>query len=296
MYNTVKSILSDDKNYISNFSRLIVIDYYLKENVRGKVMLDIVDANGNLVSHYSNDDTLYKIPAVNIPLFWIRPQQVLSAKAGAHRFLWDMHYTPLNLPASYPISAIYKNTAPLPTSPWAMPGNYTIKLSVNGQLFSQPLLIKMDPRVKTSLADLQKHHDLSMLCYEARKKISAISDETVNLHNQVKELTKKTKAGLTSSLNNFDKKIMNIDKGEPGNKLKNFSHIYNSFATLFDILQESDMPVNLQVANAVKDNELQLKLLDENWSRIKSAEVPKLNDALKRAGLREKIKVEMDKN
>ena len=62
-----------------------------------------------------------------------------------------------------------------------------------------------------------------MLCYEARKKISAISDETVSLHNQVKELTKKTKAELTTSLNNFDKKIMNIDKGEPGNKLKNFS-------------------------------------------------------------------------
>ena len=45
------------------------------------------------------------------------------------------------------------------------------------------------------------------------------------------------------------------------------------------------------VANAVKDNERQLKQLDENWSKIKTAEVPKLNDALKRAGLYETIKM-----
>lgn len=271
-----------------------IIDYYLKEKAQGKVMLDIVDAKGNLVSHYSSNDTLYKIPAVNIPLFWIRPQQVLSAEAGVHRFLWDMHYMPLNLPPSYPISAIYKNTAPRPTSPWAMPGNYTIKLSVNSQVFSQPLLIRMDPRVKTSLAELQKQHDLSMLCYKGRKKVTAISDETVSLHNQLKELKNKNKAELTTSLNNFDEEIINIDKGKPGNKLKSFSQVYNSFATLFDILQESDMPVTSHVANAVKDNELQLKQLDEYWSKIKSAEVPKLNDTLKSAGLPETIKIEIE--
>ena len=28
----------------------------------------------------------------------------------------------------------------------------------------------MDPRVKTSLKDLQRQHDLSMICYEGKKK------------------------------------------------------------------------------------------------------------------------------
>ncbi|HEV8082356.1 MAG TPA: hypothetical protein VGP55_04100 [Chitinophagaceae bacterium] len=268
-----------------------IIDYYLKENVQGEVILDILDAKGNVVRHYSSDDTLYKIPNVDMPLFWLRQQQILSREPGSHRFIWDLYYAPLNVPPSYPISAIYKNTAPRPTSPLAMPGDYIIKLLVNGQVFSQPLVIKMDPRVKTSLAELQKQHDLSMLCYQGRKKISAASVETVSLHNQLKELINKTDGALATSLNDFDEKIINIDKGKLNNKLKNFSGLYNSFAALFDILQESDMPVTSQVANAVKDNERQLKQLNENWSKIKTAEVPKLNDALKRAGLHETIKM-----
>lgn len=147
-----------------------MIDYYLKQEVTGEVTLDIVDNKGKVIRHYSSNDTLYKISEVDIPLNWIRPQQILSAEAGSHRFLWDMHYAPLDLPPSYPISAIYKNTAPQPTSPWVMPGNYTVKLFANGETFSQPLVIKMDPRVKTSLPELQKLHDLALQCYENRKK------------------------------------------------------------------------------------------------------------------------------
>ena len=30
--------------------------------------------------------------------------------------------------------------------------------------------VEMDPRVKTSLTDLKRQHDLSMICYEGRKK------------------------------------------------------------------------------------------------------------------------------
>jgi hypothetical protein len=43
----------------------------------------------------------------------------------------------------------------------ALPGRYTVKLTVNGKTYSQPLTVKMDPRVKTPLADLQKQFDLA---------------------------------------------------------------------------------------------------------------------------------------
>ncbi|TMI83626.1 MAG: hypothetical protein E6H10_07525 [Bacteroidetes bacterium] len=82
-----------------------MLDYYLSDNARD-VSLTIMDAKGNSIRYFSNHDTMYKIPAVNIPLYWIRPQQILSAERGSHRFLWDMHYTPLDSPPSYPISAI----------------------------------------------------------------------------------------------------------------------------------------------------------------------------------------------
>jgi len=147
-----------------------IIDYYLKNDNAAPLVLEILDAKGNIVRSFSSKDTLYTIPSVNIPLYWIRPQQILAAEAGAHRFLWDMKYAPLNLPAQYPIAAVVHNTAPASTAPWVLPGNYTLRLKVDGKVLEQVITIVMDPRVKTSSTDLKRQFDLSMICYEGRKK------------------------------------------------------------------------------------------------------------------------------
>jgi len=147
-----------------------VIDIVLKSDVKTPVVLEILDQNNKLVRKISSTDTAYSIPPLNIPLYWIRPQQMLSSKAGGQRFLWDMRYEPLNEPVSYPMTAVKNNTAPNATAPWVMPGRYKIKLMANGQILEQSLEIVMDPRVKTSMKDLQRQHDLSMICYEGMKK------------------------------------------------------------------------------------------------------------------------------
>jgi photosystem II stability/assembly factor-like uncharacterized protein len=147
-----------------------MIDYYLNSNSSSPVKLEIINAKGEIIRTFSSKDTLYTIPEVNIPLYWIRPQQILAATKGAHRFLWDMRYTPLNIPAAYPMTAIIHNTPPDATAPWVMPGNYKIRLTVDGQIQEQPIIITMDPRVKTSTVQWQRQHDLSMICYEGRKK------------------------------------------------------------------------------------------------------------------------------
>jgi hypothetical protein len=139
-------------------------------------MMKIKDEKNKVIRTFRSDDKPYEIPAVNIPLYWIRPQQILSAKAGSHRFLWDLHYTPMNTPPSYPIAAVYGNTAPESTSPWVMPGNYTAVLTVNGKSYTQTIKVKMDPRVTTSIADLQAQHDYSMICYNNSVKAASYKD------------------------------------------------------------------------------------------------------------------------
>ena len=156
------------------------------------MQLDILNDKGTLIRRFSNMDTLYKIPDVNIPLYWIRPQQILAAKQGAHRFLWDMKYTPLNVPVEYPMTAVIHNTAPVATAPWVMPGNYTVKLTVKGKVYTQNLAIKMDPRVKTPIAQLQKQHDLSVICYEGRKKSMAKFPKITRKFNTLFEIIVRT--------------------------------------------------------------------------------------------------------
>jgi hypothetical protein len=67
-----------------------------------------------------------------------------------HRFVWDLRYTPPDaLRHDYPMTAVYHNTPREPRGPIALPGEYTVKLTVDGKSFTQPLTLKMDPRVKT---------------------------------------------------------------------------------------------------------------------------------------------------
>jgi photosystem II stability/assembly factor-like uncharacterized protein len=155
-----------------------IIDYYFKQPISGEVVLEILDAKGKLVRKFSSSDKPYTKPQDNVPDYWVRPQQSISTNAGGHRFIWDIHYTPIDVPPSYPIGAVYQNTAPNTNSPWAMPGVYTVKLTANGQSFTQPLTIKMDPRVKTTLIDLQMQFDLSTSLYDLRNTIR--STKTAN--------------------------------------------------------------------------------------------------------------------
>ena len=200
-----------------------IINYYLGSNANN-VKLEIADSKGTVIRTYSSNDTLYTIPPNNVPAYWIRPQQLLSAQAGSHRFTWDMHYQPLNIPPTYPISATYFNTAPDPTSPWILPENYTARLTVDGKKQEQLFTVKMDPRVKTSIKDLTLQHDLSLMCYN-------------NINRCMKTLEK-----------------LNKDT-EDGKILVSF---VNKFTAIQNILQESDWPPTSQVVIAAKETELAL--------------------------------------
>lgn len=154
-----------------------VINYHLNANA-SQVKLEILDSKGKLVRTYTSNDKPYTKPKDNVPDYWVRPQQILSAKAGAHRFSWDMHYDPLDIEPTFPISAVYKNTPPDPTSPWVMPGTYTARLTVDGKVHEESFQVKMDPRIKTATKDLQAQHDISLSLYELRKQLLAIRPAT----------------------------------------------------------------------------------------------------------------------
>ena len=71
-----------------------ILDYYIANNSKGEVTLDIHDVRGNLVRHWSSEDKPVTVDAkaVDIPMYWFPPQPPLSAAPGLHRWLWDMHY------------------------------------------------------------------------------------------------------------------------------------------------------------------------------------------------------------
>src|SRR2546423_10003131 len=115
-----------------------MIDYFLSKDASAPVTIDIKDVKGQLVRKYSSADKPVEAnpKRLRIPSYWIRSPQSVSTKPGMHRFLWDVHYTPVpNVEPEFPMTATYRNTAPEATSPWAPPGNYTVMLTVGGKTF-----------------------------------------------------------------------------------------------------------------------------------------------------------------
>ena len=167
-----------------------VIHYYLKTAARGPVTLEILDAQGGVVRRYSSDDAPEPVvEGRNIPDYWIRPHQPLLKTAGLHRFVWDVHHErPAVNSFSYPIAAIYGDTPRVPFGSWVVPATYTVRLTVDGQAQSQPLVVKMDPRVKASAADLKLAYDTSRAldgalrrAAEALREIRATTPKTAAL-------------------------------------------------------------------------------------------------------------------
>jgi hypothetical protein len=169
-----------------------IIDYYLTRDASEPVVLDVFDAGGRLVRHYSSADPVTPLPdpATNapLPLYWYRPPQSLPAKAGMHRFAWDVHYQPLpgggGGRGGLPIAAVPFNTVPAPATPWAPPGAYTVKLTVNGKTLSQPLTVKPDPRVKTPALVMQQVYALSTAAYREASNAFAAGAQAQQLRDQ----------------------------------------------------------------------------------------------------------------
>jgi photosystem II stability/assembly factor-like uncharacterized protein len=124
--------------------------YYTLKSAASALRLDIEDSNGKVVVRFENTDQPRPVPAnLNVPTYWLRPFQPLSAAAGMHRFVWDLHGAPQGGGSGRggqpPISAIIHDT-PWGQGEWMPPGAYTVKLTVDGRTYTQPLMVKPDPR------------------------------------------------------------------------------------------------------------------------------------------------------
>jgi photosystem II stability/assembly factor-like uncharacterized protein len=127
-----------------------VIDYWIGSAPRGPVTLDIRDSSGTIVRHFSSTNAPQPLPADRyFAAEWVKPEPVLGASPGAHRWIWDLRTPrPAAVEYNYSIAAVWGLNTPLtPTGQLIEPGRYTAVLNVDGKEQRASFDVLPDPRV-----------------------------------------------------------------------------------------------------------------------------------------------------
>jgi hypothetical protein len=196
-----------------------ILYYHLSHPPSGEIKLQVFDAQGKLVR------TMSSIPPV-LPERWPYPEYwvakgadlALPTKVGTNRTNWDLRYDDppaFNLDLENQMNVSPGGfVTPGPHGPQVIPGVYTLKLIVDGQTYTQTVLVHNDPRVGESakvMADLRAKNKVMLLAYEGAKDSNAGNSEVLAVRQQVASLSAsqlpadvaKSTADITTKLATF---------------------------------------------------------------------------------------------
>ncbi|MBZ5566354.1 MAG: glycoside hydrolase [Acidobacteriia bacterium] len=273
-----------------------VINYTLKAE-SGPVTLEIFNPAGTLVRRYTSTDKPEEInpKALNIPTYWVRLPRVLLTSPGMHRWAWNLHYPPpAVLRRQYPISAIAQDTPLWPQGPRALPGEYTVKLTVGGQTFSQPLTVKMDPRVTTPASGLQQQFEMEMKIADALQQDYDALQQVRAMRQQLKELASRAPSlpgSVAADIAALEKNLSALEGAAGGfgrrASSESFAALNDSLATVYEMVDSADAPPTSQAATTLRELQQALATLLLKWTEVKTRDVLALNQQLRGANLGE---------
>jgi hypothetical protein len=214
-----------------------LLDYYLARAAVGPIVLEIVDARSAVVRRFSSDDTAPPPPdsGVNIPPWWIRPPQHLSTDSGMHRFVWDLHGPPPPvLRHDYPIAAVLHDTPREPRGPWVLPGRYVVRLTVGGRSYTQPLTVRMDPRVRLAPGALVRQRAVAAGLVEALARDSVALDLVRALRSEIATARSDTSAPA-GPLDSLDRAAKDLESGPRG-----LTRMNGQLADLYGVVEGAD--------------------------------------------------------
>jgi len=266
------------------------IDYYLPAAPTGPLLIDILDAQGSVVRHL----TSVKPEQAEQPPEWpdqVRPVNTLPAAAGMNRFVWNLRYDdPVQIPGAF-----YAGLPP--RGPVALPGEYTVRLTYEGQTHTAPLNLKADPRVKGPLTGMQEKFALSMEVHHDQdalhRAVNDIRAFKADVGNALKELGgKSASAALTAEGNKLLQRASQIEgaliqvniKGSEANL--NYPGMLNEQIYSFaDLLGDADTAPNKPEVDTYAGFHSRLESQLAAWGDLRKTGIAPFCGRLRDAGL-----------
>ncbi len=276
-----------------------LIDYYLKAEPSADITLAIYDSAGGLVREFSTKaEPASNEPPPNVPDYWVGHPQPLSKHPGMNRFVWDLHYaSPPVLRHEYPISALYGNTPGLPLGALAVPGKYSVRLTVNGKTYERPLEITMDPRVDVSDHATAQEFEMEQKAIAMVAASFQSYQRARQLHETVRGLQSKLDqqsdaADAVSALRDLEQKASRLQGadagfgggGRGGRQAPTFAGLNRNFGSLATTVDSADAAPTPAMQTAYEDYCRDLATVTNAWNAIMNDDLAKVNALLAKHG------------
>jgi photosystem II stability/assembly factor-like uncharacterized protein len=262
------------------------LHYYLKEEPKENIKLDLLDAQGKVIRAFTSEEKKKD----GAPDEWERDEAAehIPAKAGLNEFTWDLRYEP---PKKIP-AAIYDEGEP--SGPLVLPGNYQVRLTVGAKSVTAPLEVVMDPRVKTSAEDLRKQFDLMLRMRDRQddmnKAILAIRDLSGQLQALEKRLGSNepakpvvtAAADLRKKISAIEEELIQVNSKASEDELNYPTKLNSKLGYLQNAVDSADAPPTEGELGVYAELDLQLESQLAKWRDVLSKDIPALNDAMQK--------------
>jgi photosystem II stability/assembly factor-like uncharacterized protein len=241
--------------------------YYLKSPAQAEVKVEILDAKSQVVRSYSSKDQPFRPPTPPaFPMYWIRPEAPPSIVAGMHRFVWDIRYAapPIAQPGYSMSTAAGTDTPREPEGPQALPGNYQLRLTVDGKSYTRPFKLAMDPRVKASPQDLERQFALEFRLVQAVEQATTAVDE-IHAAAQSGKISAEDERKLAGARRQRGQTAPETAPQQP-----TLAQLAGNMAQLITVIDSADAAPTSQASQAAEKALVQVRTLLKQWQAIKS--------------------------
>jgi hypothetical protein len=218
------------------------------------------------------------------------PAPRVANKAGLNQFSWNLRY---------PDATSFENMifwAGGVTGPAAIPGAYSVRMTVNGQTFTEPLTVLKDPRVTATQANLQEQFNFLV---KIRDRTSDANNAVRTIRNVKAQLADRAKAmpadktaafrasadALAARLSTIEAQIYQV-KNQSGQDPLNYPiRLNNKIAALAGVVGGSDSKPTAQSYAVYNSLSAQLEV-QLNALKAALSDLTAINSTLTGAGLK----------
>ena len=161
----------------------------------------------------------------------------------------------------------------------------TVRLTVGGQSYTQPMTVKMDPRVSVSQADLEQQLNLGLEISRALQQEFQSVTALKNVAAELKALETKASGELRPEIAELAKRARKLEgSAAPGAPGAGFTRLNETMASLLGSIETADHAPTTQAVAVFQVEQTELEAMLAEWSRLKQ-QLATLNQKLAQQNL-----------